>query len=119
MPRTKNSADSRARRKKILKKAKGFRQGRSKLYKRAKEFLEKGLTYAYRDRRVKKREFRKLWISKISAACKSNGISYSKFMNGLRKSEINLNRKILSEIAFHQPEVFSSLVEEVRAKEVK
>lgn len=116
MPRTKNAPASRKRRKKVLKRAKGYRQGRSKLFKRAKEFSEKGLTYAFKDRRKKKRDFRKLWITRISAACKMNGISYSKFMNGLKKIGINLNRKTLAEIAFNHPQNFATLVEKVKEK---
>jgi large subunit ribosomal protein L20 len=114
MPRTKNSPASRKRRKKVLKRAKGYRQGRSKLFKRAKEFSEKGLTYAFKDRRKKKRDFRRLWISRISAACKMNGISYSKFMDGIKKIDVKLNRKTLAEIAFNNPENFSILVKKVK-----
>jgi large subunit ribosomal protein L20 len=114
MPRTKNSPASRKRRKKVLKRAKGYRQGRSKLFKRAKEFSEKGLTYAFYHRRKKKRDFRRLWISRISAACKMNGISYSKFMDGIKKIDVKLNRKTLAEIAFNNPENFSILVKKVK-----
>lgn len=114
MPRATNAPASRQRRKKVLKRAKGYRQGRSKLFKRAKEFSEKGLTYAYRDRRTKKRNFRALWITRISAACQSNGISYSKFINGLKKANINLNRKTLADIAFNNPEAFSDIVNKVK-----
>jgi len=114
MPRTKNAPASKKRRKKVLKRAKGYRQGRSKLFKRAKEFSEKGLTYAFHDRRKKKRDFRKLWISRISAACKMYGISYSKFMNGIKKIDIKLNRKTLAEIAFNHPENFEFLVKKVK-----
>jgi len=113
MPRTKNAPASRRRRKKVLERAKGFRQGRSKLYKRAREFGEKALTYAYRDRRRKKRDFRRLWITRISSACKLNNISYSKFIYGLKKADIKLNRKSLAEIAFSQPDMFSSLVKKI------
>jgi len=114
MPRTKNAPASRKRRKKVLKKAKGYRQGRSKLFKRAKEFSEKGLTYAFMHRRKKKRDFRRLWINRISAACKENGISYSKFMDGVKKIGLNLNRKTLAEIAFNHPENFVSIVNKVK-----
>jgi len=114
MPRTTNAPASRQRRKKVLKRAKGYRQGRSKLYRRAKEFSEKGLTYAYRDRRTKKRNFRSLWITRISAGCKNNGISYNRFIAGLKKANINLNRKALSDIAFHNPDAFSDLVKRVK-----
>jgi large subunit ribosomal protein L20 len=114
MPRTKNAPASRKRRKKVLKRAKGYRQGRSKLFKRAKEFSEKGLSYAFKDRRKKKRDFRRLWINRISAACKINGISYSKFINGIKKIDANLNRKTLAEIAFNHPENFGILVKKVK-----
>jgi len=117
MPKTKNAPASRQRRKKVLDRAKGYRQGRSKLYRKAKEFVEKGLTYAYRDRRRKKRVFRKLWITRISAACKLNGISYSVFMNALKKKEIDINRKMLSDIAFNEPEKFSDLVQKVKGEQ--
>jgi len=114
MPRATNAPASRQRRKKVLKRAKGYRQGRSKLFKRAKEFSEKGLTYAYRDRRTKKRNFRALWITRISSACQNNDISYSRFISGLKKANINLNRKSLANIAFNNPDVFSDLVKRVR-----
>lgn len=114
MPRATNSPASRQRRKKVLKRAKGYRQGRSKLYRRAKEFSEKGLTYAYRDRRAKKRNFRALWITRISAACKNNEISYSRFIAGLKKADINLNRKTLADIAFNNPDAFTDLVQKVK-----
>lgn len=114
MPRTKNSPASRKRRKKVLERAKGYKQARSKTYKRAREFSEKGLTYAYNDRKKKKRNFRRLWINRISAACQMHGISYSKFINGLKKAEINLNRKSLAEIAFAHPEEFALIVKKVK-----
>lgn len=116
MPRTKNSPATRKRRKKVLKRAKGYRFTRSKVFKRAKEFSEKGLTYAFRDRRRKKRDFRALWITRISATCKQNGISYSKFIDGIKKLGINLNRKTLAEIAFNHPEEFALLVNKVKEK---
>lgn len=114
MSRATNAPASRKRRKKVLKRAKGYRQGRSKLYKRAKEFSEKGLDYAFRDRKRRKRDFRRLWIKRISAACKLNGISYSKFMNGLKKHNIQLNRKALAEMAYSSPEAFSQLVNKIK-----
>lgn len=117
MPRTKNSPASRQRRKKVLQRAKGYRQGRSKLYRRAKEFSEKGLTYAYRDRRNKKRVFRNLWITRISAGCKINGLSYSRFICGLKRAKIELDRKTLADIAFHQPERFSDLVNQIKGNQ--
>jgi len=117
MPRTKNSPASRSRRKKVLERAKGYRQGRSKLYRRAKEFSEKGLTYAYRDRRNRKRVFRSLWITRISAGCKINGISYSRFICGLKRAQVDMDRKTLADIAFHHPECFSDLVNKIKGAE--
>jgi large subunit ribosomal protein L20 len=117
MPRTSNSPASRQRRKKVLERAKGYRQGRSKLFRKAKEFVEKGLSYAYRDRRRKKKDFRKLWIARISAACKLNEVSYSSFMDGLKKNDIEINRKMLAELAFNEPERFSDLVAQVKGKQ--
>ncbi len=114
MPRATNKPAGRERKKKILKLAKGYRQGRSKQYKRAKEFAERGLTYSYRDRRQKKRDFRSLWVVRISAACKANGLSYSTFMHGLDSLGINLNRKMLADIAYKDPEQFNQLVEKVK-----
>ena len=118
MPKVKNSPATRSRRKKVLNRAKGYRQGRSKLYRRAREFVEKGLTYAYRDRRRKKREFRNLWVVRISAGCKQNGVSYSRFMSGLKKTDMDLNRKTLADIAYNNPDKFSDLVEKVREANV-
>ncbi len=115
MSRVKNSVATRKRRKKILKAAKGYYGRKSKLFKTAKEAVMRGWQYAYRDRRVKKREFRKLWIARISAACKMRDISYSKFMHGLKKANIELNRKMLSNIAILMPDVFDKLVEEVKS----
>ncbi|MCM8758746.1 MAG: 50S ribosomal protein L20 [Candidatus Omnitrophica bacterium] len=114
MPRATNKPAGRKRKKKILKLAKGYRQGRSRQYKRAKEFAERGLTYAYRDRRQRKRDLRSLWIVRISAACKAGGISYSSFIHGLNTLGINLNRKILAEIAYNNPEQFKQIVEQVK-----
>lgn len=120
MPRAKYSVPSRKRRKKILKMAKGFWGRKSKLYRVAKTTLLKALQYAYRDRKVKKREFRKLWITRISAACKQRNISYSKFINGLKKANILINRKILAYLAVNDKEVFDKIVETVKTKaEVK
>ncbi len=114
MSRVKNSVATRKRRKKYLKAAKGYYGRKSKLYKTAKEAVMRAWQYAYRDRRVRKREFRRLWITRISAACKLNGISYSQFINGLKKANILLNRKMLSNIAATDPATFSSIVEEVK-----
>ena len=110
MARVKGAMKTRARHKKILKLAKGYRGAKSKLYKTANQAVMKSLSYAYRDRKAKKREFRQLWIARISAAARMNGISYSKFMNGLKNNGIEINRKMLAEIAVSDPAAFSSLV---------
>lgn len=114
MARVKGAMKTRARHKKILKLAKGYRGAKSKLYKTANQAVMKSLSYAYRDRKAKKREFRQLWIARISAAARMNGISYSKFMNGLKNNGIEINRKMLAEIAVSDPTAFSSLVERVK-----
>ena len=114
MARIKGAVKTRARRKKILKLAKGYRGAKSKLFKTAHQAVMKSLSYAYRDRKAKKREFRQLWIARINAAARMNGISYSKFMNGLKKNNININRKMLSEIAISDPAAFTKLVEKVK-----
>ena len=113
MPRVKRGFKARRRRNKVLKLAKGFRGARSRLFKTATEAVDRSLKYAYRDRRVRKREFRGLWIVRISAAAKNNGISYSRFMGALKKADIGLDRKVLSEMAARDPERFSSLVKKV------
>ena len=114
MARVKGAMKTRARHKKILKLAKGYIGAKSKLYKTANQAVMKSLSYAYRDRKAKKREFRQLWIARISAAARMNGISYSKFMNGLKNNGIEINRKMLAEIAVSDPAAFSSLVERVK-----
>ncbi len=114
MARIKGAVKTRARHKKILKLAKGYRGAKSKLFKTANQAVMKSLTYAYRDRKAKKREFRQLWIARINAAARMNGISYSKFMNGLKNKGIEINRKMLAEIAVSDPEAFKSLVEQVK-----
>ncbi len=114
MARIKGAVKTRARRKKILKLAKGYRGAKSKLYRTANQAVMKSLSYAYRDRKAKKREFRQLWIARINAAARQNGISYSRFMDGLKKNNININRKMLSEIAISDPEAFTKLVEQVK-----
>jgi len=111
MPRTKHSVASNRRKKKVLKQAKGYSGGRSKLYRSAREAVNRGLAYAYRDRRVKKRDFRKLWIARINAAARLNGMSYSRFINGLKKSDIEINRKVLADMALNEPESFARLAE--------
>jgi len=110
MPRVKGGTVARARRKKILKQAKGYFGSKHRLYKTAHEQVMHSGQYAFRDRRQKKRDFRKLWITRINAACRMNDISYSKFINGLNKAGITINRKMLSELAIEDMESFSNLV---------
>ena len=110
MPRVKGSTIHRARRKKVLDEAKGYFGSKHRLYKTAKEQVMHSGKYAYRDRKQKKRDFRKLWITRINAACRENEISYSKFIDGLNKAGITINRKMLSEIAIDSKENFASLV---------
>lgn len=114
MARVKGAVKTRTRHKKILKLAKGYRGAKSKLFRTANQAVMKSLSYAYRDRKAKKREFRQLWIARINAAARMNGISYSKFMNGLKNKGIEINRKMLAEIAVSDPEAFKSLVEQVK-----
>ena len=111
MARVKGALMTRKRRKKILKLAKGYYGAKSKLFRTAKEAVMKSGQYAYIGRRQKKRDFRRLWITRINAACRAEGVNYSTFMNGLKKSGIELNRKMLSEMAIHDPKSFSALVE--------
>ena len=115
MARVKGAVRTRARHKKVLKLAKGYYGRKSTNFRIANQAVMKSLVYAYRDRKAKKRDFRKLWIARISAACKLNGTTYSKFMNGLKKADINMNRKMLSEIAIADPAAFSELVEKAKA----
>ena len=110
MARVKGGTISRARHKKVLKQAKGYFGSKHRLYRTANEQVMHSGKYAYRDRRQKKRDFRKLWITRINAACRLNNISYSKFINGLNKAEIDINRKMLSEIAIDNPKAFTDLV---------
>ena len=114
MARVKGAMHTRKRRKKILKLAKGYRGAKSKLFKTANQAVMKSLTYAYRDRKQKKRNFRQLWIARINAAARANGISYSRFMNGLKNNGIEINRKMLAEIAVADPAAFTALVEKVQ-----
>ena len=114
MARVKGAVHTRARHKKILKLAKGYRGAKSKLFRTANEAVMKSLVYAYRDRKQKKREFRQLWIARINAAARMNGMSYSRFMNGLKTAGIEINRKMLSEIAISDPGAFTKLVEKVK-----
>ena len=115
MPRSINSVASKARRKKILKQAKGYFGRRKNVYTVAKNAVEKALSYAYRDRKTKKREFRSLWIQRINAGVRSEGLTYAKFISGLAKSKIKLDRKVLAELAYNNPEVFKSVVKKVQS----
>ena len=110
MPRARNAPATRKRRKKVLKKAKGYFGNKSRLFRYAKDAVERAEKYAYRDRRKKKSEFRKLWIVRINAACRAEGMRYGQFINGLTKANIQLNRKVLSELAIHEPDAFKELV---------
>src|SRR5690625_7935879 len=109
MPRSVNSVASRARRKRIMKMSKGYFGKRKNVWTVSKNAVEKGLTYAYRDRRQKKRNFRSLWIQRINAGARLHGMSYSQFMGALKKSEIELNRKVLAALAMNHPEPFTAL----------
>lgn len=111
MPRVKTGVVRRRRHKKILKLAKGFYQGRRKHFRKAKEQIERSLVYAHRDRKQKKRDFRKLWIIRINAATRLNGMNYSTFMNGVKKAGIELDRKILADMAMNDATAFSAVVE--------
>jgi large subunit ribosomal protein L20 len=115
MPRVKRGFKARRRRNKILKLARGNWGARSRCYKQAKETVERGLCYAFAHRKIKKRDYRRLWIARINAACRLNDISYSKFIGGLLKSDIHINRKILAHIAITDPTAFTHLVEQVKA----
>ncbi len=115
MARVKGAMMTRKRRKKVLKLSKGYFGGKSKLFRTAKEAVMKSEQYAYIGRKQKKRNFRKIWITRISAGCRQNGMNYSTFMNGLKKAGITLNRKMLSELAIHDPAAFSTLCEKAKA----
>ena len=112
MARSVNAVASRARRKRILKAAKGYFGARKNVYTVAKNAVEKALTYAYRDRRNKKRAFRRLWIARINAAARINNTTYSKLIHGLQQNDIQLNRKVLAHLAMHDPKTFSAVVAE-------
>ena len=114
MPRSVNAVASRRRRKKILKAARGYFGARSKVYTVAKNTVEKAMQYAYIGRKLKKRAFRRLWIARINAASRQEGMSYSTFMHGLTKAEIKLNRKVLADLAMNHPESFKTLVNQVK-----
>ena len=115
MPRVKTGVVRRRRHKKVLKQARGFFSGRRKHFRKAKEQLEHSLVYAYRDRRQKKRDIRKLWIVRINAACRLNDINYSRFMNGVKLAGIELDRKILADMAMNDAAAFASIVEASKA----
>ena len=114
MARVKRGYVARRRRKKVLRAAKGYVGGRRRLFKTAKETLMRALNYAYRDRRVRKREFRALWIARINAAARANGINYSQFMGGLKRAGIELNRKVLAHLAYDDPRAFQAVVLKVK-----
>lgn len=114
MPRVKRGTKARKRRKKILRAAKGYVGGRRRLYGIAKDTVERAWQYAYRDRRQRKRDFRRLWITRINAASRQHGMPYSKFMGGLNKAGVELNRKVLAEMAVYDPEGFEKLVDVAR-----
>lgn len=114
MPRSVNSVASRARRKRVLKLAKGYWGRRKNVWTVSKNAVEKGLTYAYRDRKAKKREFRKLWIQRINAGAREHGMSYSQFMGKVGKSGIELNRKVLADLAMNHPDAFKAVVTKLK-----
>lgn len=116
MPRTNDAPASRARRKKILKLAKGYRGSRHRLFKTAKQAVDRAGQYAYRDRKQRKREFRKLWIARINAATRANGMTYSQFVNGLKKADIDINRKMLADLAVHDIDRFNEIVAIAKSK---
>ncbi|KAA9339815.1 50S ribosomal protein L20 [Hymenobacter busanensis] len=115
MPRSVNNVASRHRRKKVMRLAKGYFGRRKNVWTVAKNAVEKGLLYAYRDRKVKKREFRALWIQRINAGARQYGLSYSQFMGGLKRAGIDLNRKVLADLALNHPEAFKGIIEKVKA----
>ncbi|MBI1290887.1 50S ribosomal protein L20 [bacterium] len=112
--RATNNVASRARRKRVLKMARGYYSGRHRLFQNAKETVRRALSYAYRDRRAKKRNIRMVWIARINAACRLNGMAYSRLINGLKIAKIELDRKMLSEIAINDPQGFTAIVERAR-----
>ena len=111
MPRVKSNVTRLKRKNKILKEARGNRGGRSKLWKAAKETVERGWAYAYRDRKQKKRQFRRLWITRINAAAREHDLSYNVFMNGLKRAGVEINRKVLADLAVRDPQAFAKLTE--------
>ena len=115
MARVKRGVTARARHKKVLKQAKGYYGARSRIFRVAKQAVIKAAQYAYRDRRQKKRQFRQLWITRINAAARLNELSYSKFMNGLKKANIDVDRKILADLAVHDARAFTELAEKAKS----
>lgn len=115
MARVKRGVTSHARHKKVLKAAKGYRGRSSTTYKAAKQRVEKALQYAYRDRRVRKREFRRLWIQRINAGAREHGLTYSQLVNGMRQAGIEVDRKVLADLAVREPEAFKTVVEKAQA----
>lgn len=114
MPRSVNSVASRARRKKVMKQAKGYFGRRKNVWTVAKNAVEKAMSYSYRDRRTKKRNFRSLWITRINAGARQHGMSYSQFMGKLKANDIELNRKVLADLAMNHPEAFKAIVDKVK-----
>jgi large subunit ribosomal protein L20 len=115
MPRVKRGVVAHARHKKVLKRAKGYRGARSRTFKTANQAVMKAGQYAYRDRRQRKRQFRALWIARINAAARDNGMSYSRFMNGLKRASVDIDRKVLADIAVFDSKAFSALAEQAKA----
>jgi large subunit ribosomal protein L20 len=116
MPRVKRGVATRRRKNRILRQAKGYYGGRSRLVKTAREAVEKGWKYAYRDRKQRKRQFRVLWIARINAAAREHGLSYSRFMHGLRQAGVEVDRKVLAELAVSDPKAFGALAEMAKSK---
>ena len=115
MPRVKRGVQASARHKKVLKQAKGYRGARSRLFKTANQAVTKAGQYAYRDRRQRKRQFRALWITRINAQSRANGLSYSRLINGLKKADITLDRRVLADLAVHDKPAFTAIVEQAKA----
>ena len=116
MPRVKRGFKARRRRNKVLKLAKGYRGARSKLFRSATEAVDRALNYAYRDRKVRKRDFRALWIARINAASRENGLSYSRLVHGLKKAEVGLDRKVLAQLAVEDPKGFTGVVDKAKSQ---
>ena len=116
MPRVKSNVTRLKRKNKIMKEARGYRGGRSKLWRPAKETVERGWAYAYRDRKQKKRQFRRLWITRINAAARLHDLSYNRFMNGLKAAGVEINRKVLADLAVRDPDAFAKLTELAKTK---